>query len=585
MGFLAGIRTPIVAGVTILSVSLASAEPFSDVVADYERLTAELDPAERGRREGSPPKAWPDVTRSAVQNAAKAAAALRVRLKTSDGGSETSRRVLDALLEQRIGAGARDEARIPFTSDWGFQIEPVFAASQTRLRNRADAEAWIGRLDALPGYFATNIDNLRRGMATGYVAHRQPVANIIAQVREQVVDHPEDSPLYGPFETLPETFDTETASDLQKRGAEAVARALLAYEGLLRFLEYDYAPAARSQPALSSLPGGGAAYRALVARHTTRPDLAPEAVHRLGQSEVARIRIEMEGVIRESGFDGTFGEFLEFLRTDPGFYAETPDQLLAEAARLAKRLDALLPQYFNTLPRLPYGVSPVPMAIAPGYTTARYAPGDPEEGRAGAYLVNTYRLDQRPLYELPALTAHEAVPGHHLQIALAQELRDLPRFRRSYYATAFGEGWALYAERVAGEAGLYETPYEKFGALSYEMWRACRLVADTGLHWFGWPRERAEACFQQNTALTPLNITTEVTRYIGDPGQALGYKIGEITIRELRADAEAALGEAFDIRAFHDLVLAEGATPLDVLEDRVGAWIADQKTERDPPLE
>jgi uncharacterized protein (DUF885 family) len=239
---------------------------------------------------------------------------------------------------------------------------------------------------------------------------------------------------------------------------------------------------------------------------------------------------------------------------------------------MAKRLDAILPRYFGKLPRLPYGVEAVPAAIAPGYTTGRYADGDMDEGVAGTYWVNTYALDQRPLYELPALSAHEAVPGHHLQISLAQELVNVPDFRRSYYATAFGEGWGLYSEKLAGEAGFYRTPYERFGQLSYEMWRACRLVADTGLHYYGWSRAEAEACFIDNTALAPLNIQTEVTRYIGWPGQATAYKVGELKILALRAAAKDALGEDFDIRAFHDHLLGAGAMPLDALEARMTAW-------------
>ncbi|MEC7290390.1 MAG: DUF885 family protein, partial [Pseudomonadota bacterium] len=253
--------------------------------------------------------------------------------------------------------------------------------------------------------------------------------------------------------------------------------------------------------------------------------------------------------------------------------------LLEKASEMSKRLDAILPRYFGKLPRLPYGVEAVPPAIAPGYTTGRYSGGDAEKGIAGTYLVNTYALDQRPLYELPALSAHEAVPGHHLQIALAQELEDVPEFRKSYYATAFGEGWGLYAEKLAGEAGFYRTPYERFGQLSYEMWRACRLVADTGLHLYGWSREQAEACFNDNTALAPLNIQTEVTRYIGWPGQATAYKVGELKILELRAKAKTALGEAFDIRAYHDVVLGAGAMPLDALERRVDDWIEEHRAE------
>ncbi len=284
----------------------------------------------------------------------------------------------------------------------------------------------------------------------------------------------------------------------------------------------------------------------------------------------------MESIIAEVEFEGTFEEFIAFLRTDPQFYAQTPEELLEKASEMSKRLDAILPRYFGILPRLPYGVEAVPAAIAPGYTTGRYSGGDADKGIAGTYLVNTYALDQRPLYELPALSAHEAVPGHHLQIALAQELRNVPEFRKSYYATAFGEGWGLYAEKLAGEAGFYRTPYERFGQLSYEMWRACRLVADTGLHHYGWSREEAEACFNENTALAPLNIQTEVTRYIGWPGQATAYKVGELKILELRARAKEALGEAFDIRAFHDELLGAGAMPLDALDQRIQMWIETQ---------
>ena len=339
-----------------------------------------------------------------------------------------------------------------------------------------------------------------------------------------------------------------------------------------------YAPATRTGAGIAKLQGGQEAYAVHVAFHTAGAGYTPEDIHQLGQSEVARIRADMESIIEEVGFDGSFEDFVDFLRTDPQFYATSADELLEKAAEMSKRLDALLPRYFKTLPRLPYGVEAVPASIAPGYTTGRYSGGDAEKGIAGTYLVNTYALDQRPLYELPALSAHEAVPGHHLQIALAQELVDVPEFRRSYYATAFGEGWGLYAEKLAGEAGFYRTPYERFGQLSYEMWRACRLVADTGLHHYGWTRAQAEACFVENTALAPLNIQTEVTRYIGWPGQATAYKVGELKILELRATAKEALGESFEIREFHDVLLGAGAMPLDALEERINEWIAAETT-------
>lgn len=281
--------------------------------------------------------------------------------------------------------------------------------------------------------------------------------------------------------------------------------------------------------------------------------------------------------MKEAGWEGDLAGFIAMLRKEPGFYAESRQDLLEKASEIAKRIDDQLPAWFATLPRLPYGVRPVPREIEAAYTTGRYFQGSPELGVAGGYMVNTYALDQRPLYELPALTAHEAVPGHHLQIALSQELEGVPAFRREAGYSAFVEGWGLYSEKVAGEMGIYRTPYERFGQLSYEMWRACRLVADTGLHWKGWSVDQAKACFLENTALSPLNIDVEVARYVSWPGQALAYKVGELTYVRLRDKAKAALGERFDIRRFHDAVLLAGPLPMNVLEARVDAWIAAQK--------
>ena len=307
--------------------------------------------------------------------------------------------------------------------------------------------------------------------------------------------------------------------------------------------------------------------------HTTT-DLPPEEIHQIGLSEVARIRGEMVAIKDEVGFEGDLAAFIASLRADRKFHAQSREALLEKASEIAKRIDGELPAWFATLPRLPYGVRPVPAQIEAGYTTGRYLQGDPERGVAGTYLVNTSALDQRPLYELPALTLHEAVPGHHLQIALAQELEAVPDFRRQAGMSAFVEGWGLYAEKLGGEMGVYRDPYERFGRLSYEMWRACRLVADTGLHWKRWSLDQARACFAENTALSPLNIEVELARYVSWPGQALAYKVGELKIVELREQARAELGEAFDIRRFHDAVLLAGALPLDLLEARIEAWIA-----------
>jgi uncharacterized protein (DUF885 family) len=314
-----------------------------------------------------------------------------------------------------------------------------------------------------------------------------------------------------------------------------------------------------------------------VRRYTTL-DTTSDEIHRTGLSEVERISREMDAVMKEVGFAGDLFAFLERLRTDPRFYAKTPEELLKQAAWIAKRMDGALPSLFRRLPRQPYGVEPVPADIAPQYTAGRYVGAPLDSTRAGTYWVNTYALDSRPLYALEALTLHEAVPGHHLQIALARELEDIPPFRRQLYVDAFGEGWGLYAERLGLEAGFYTDPYGNFGRLTYEMWRACRLVVDTGLHARGWTRDRAIAYMAERTALSRHEVTTEVDRYISWPGQALAYKVGELKIRELRERAEEALGPRFDVRRFHDAVLANGAVTLDVLEEQIDAFVADSSS-------
>lgn len=546
------------------------------IVRDYETGIRALSPAVEARMEGRSPRRWPDVTPDHVASLARRAQNLKLRLNRVEDKTSPEWAILSHLFEGLITQDRFDTARIPFTGDWGFHAEPFYTASNLRLRNEDEAEAWLARLNDTPRYFNDNIANMKRGLRMGWTAHADPLGTTMDQIRQQIVGTPEDSALWRPFETLPETMAPETAEAIRTAGREAVMKAVAAYADLLAFMEQEYAPEAREDPGIASLPAGRAYYEAAIRHHTAGAGYTPEEIHALGRAEVERIREEMETIIEEIGYPGTFEDFLHFLRTDPQFYARSPEDLLEKASRISKRLDALLPEYFGMLPRLTYGVEPVPDAIAPGYTTGRYSSGDPEEGEPGTYLVNTYALDQRPLYELPALSAHEAVPGHHLQIALAQELEDAPRFRREYYATAFGEGWGLYAEKLAGEAGFYQTPYERFGALSYEMWRACRLVADTGMHWYGWSREEAERCFAENSALAPLNIQTEVTRYIGWPGQATAYKVGELKILELRAQARESLGDAFDIRVFHDVLLGEGSMPLDALERRIEIWIQQQ---------
>jgi uncharacterized protein (DUF885 family) len=361
---------------------------------------------------------------------------------------------------------------------------------------------------------------------------------------------------------------------LAAAGRAAVERAVVpGYAEFLRFMREEYVPAARATTGASDLPNGAEIYAQRVRFYTTLP-LTADEVHRTGLGEVARIRAEMEEVIRRTGFSGSFAEFLEFLRTDPRFYVDTPEALMERTSLVLKRMDGELPRLFGRLPRMPYGIKPIPDYIAPRTTTAYYSRPSGDGTRAGTYWLNTYDLRSRPTYEIEALSLHEAVPGHHLQIALQQEMEGQPQFRRFGGATAFVEGWALYAEKLGLEVGFYTDPYSDFGRLTYEMWRATRLVVDTGLHSKGWTRQQAIDYMAQNTGLTLLNITNEVDRYIAWPGQALAYKTGEMTISRLRAEAERTLGDRWDVRAFHDVVLGSGAVPLTVLETTVRAWIA-----------
>jgi uncharacterized protein (DUF885 family) len=571
----------------VILAGCASARPdpgaeFDALVADYEAFRLASNPISAGRKGDLDAAArWPDVSFEAVAARKQANAEFLARLQAIDAaalddGARVSYGVLDYLLRSAVELAPFEAERMPFTNDSGFYSYPASLGLSTQLRTVAEAEAWIARLVALPGHFEQQTAWLRRGLETGMVQPRYILPGVIDQVEQLASAKPEDSMFFAPLRTLPPGMPAEDQARLRAAALAAIEQQVLpAYRALLAFLRDEYLAAPRESVGISGVPGGRDYYRALVRYHTTR-DMTPEEVHQVGLAEVARIRGEMDAVIAETGFEGSFAEFLHYLRTEPKFYAQSEDELLKHAAWLAKRADDAMPRFFRRLPRLPYGVRPVPAAMAPGYTTGRYWPGNLDGGVAGGYMVNTYALDHRPLYELPSLTVHEAVPGHHHQGALARELEGVPDFRRETYITAFGEGWGLYTEFLAIDMGMYDTPYDHFGRLTFEMWRACRLVIDTGLHWFGWSVEQAEACLLENSALAPHNISTEVARYVSWPGQALAYKTGEILIRQLRADAEAALGEAFDIRAFHDHLLAEGAMSLSALEARMRAWIAEQ---------
>ncbi len=482
-------------------------------------------------------------------------------------------KLLGFVLRQKLLLAEFDTARLPFTNDSGFFNMMSYVSRQTKFKTIDDYEAYAARLSELPRYFEQHITNLRRGIATNYTASEQIVPGIINVVKGLANGEAEAHSFYAPFTKFPNSIPDAEQERLQTLGLQTMnGRVYPAYKKLLVFLEAEYAPAARTKVGIGSSEAGRDYYKALVKYFTTL-DMTPDEVHALGLSEVERIRGEMDEVIKQTEFEGSFKEFLAFLRTDEQFYAKSAEDLLKEAAWIAKRVDGQMPKYFGKLARLSYGVMAVPDEIAPNYTTGRYWGGNPAQGLAGNYVVNTYDLSQRPLYNLPALTLHEGVPGHHHQISLAQEMKNVPEFRRNLYPGAFGEGWGLYSEKLGVEMGIYRTPYENFGRLTYEMWRACRLVVDTGMHWKGWTREQAESCFLENSALSPHNIRTEVERYISWPGQALAYKIGELKILELRKRAEDRLGSDFDIRKFHDEVLGAGGIPLNILEERIDMWI------------
>ena len=494
------------------------------------------------------------------------------------GDKRLNYNLLGFVLKQRQRLMPFDQARIPFTNDSGFFNQMSYISRQTNFATIDDYEAYAARLSQLPFYFAQHKANMRRGITTNMTASAEIIPGIIEVVEKLGTGDAKNHSFFKPFMTFPDTISDEDQSRLTALGEAAITNSVLpAYQDLKDFLSTEYLPNARQTVGIGTTSEAREYYRALV-RYFTTLDLSPDEVHQIGLDEVARIRSEMDKIIIGLNFEGSFADFLNFLRTDPQFYATSEEQLLKEAAWIAKQLDGKMPEFFGTLPRLSYGVMAVPAEIASNYTTGRYWGGNPEQHRAGNYVVNTYDLKQRPLYNLPALTAHEGVPGHHHQIALGQELKNVSRFRQSLYPNAFGEGWGLYAEKLAGEMGIYKTPYEKFGQLTYEMWRACRLVVDTGMHWKGWTREQAEACFFENSALAPHNIKTEVERYISWPGQALAYKIGELKIIELRDRATKALGDKFDLRSFHDTVLKDGGMPLDLLEAKIDRWIFEENS-------
>ncbi|MCU8105250.1 DUF885 domain-containing protein [Shewanella sp. SM101] len=508
--------------------------------------------------------------------------AVLAQLKALDRGSlskedKINAQILEDQIQNDVDLYRFKDYYLPITAESGFHAY-ITSIAQGRFNTLEDYRNYIAKLNALPTYFAQQTHWLKQGLAEGITPPKVTLTGFEDSISAYIVPV-EKSSYFKPFTQYPSYFTEAQKTQLTQEGRALVEQKVLQlYQNFYDFMTKEYIPNARENIAASSLPNGAEFYENRVRYYTTL-NMTSTQVHELGVKEVQRIRQEMEQIIASVGFKGSFADFLHFLRTDPQFYTTSADQLLKEAAFIAKKADAMLPKYFGKLPRQPYGIAPVPAEIAPKYTTGRYS-GSNGDDEPGYYWVNTYALDKRPLYELEALTLHEAVPGHHLQISLNSELTSLPDFRRYGYISAFGEGWGLYCEYLGLEAGFYQDPYSNFGRLTYEMWRAARLVVDTGMHAQGWSRQQAIDFMASNTALSLHNVTTEIDRYISWPGQALSYKIGELTIKRLRTKAEQELGDKFDIRAFHDAVLENGSVPMSILEQQINDFIEAKKVAR-----
>ncbi|WBO23248.1 DUF885 domain-containing protein [Sphingomonas abietis] len=560
------IRIALVAA--LLAAAPACATPIDDVVAAYDALGQQTD-ADAGPQ-------WPDMSKAAADRRTATSIALKAKLDAlppSPAGSEAAltRRLLDWRLGIDIEGARWDEDRIPFDNGDGFFNTANYAAANTVIRSEADATAWIARIRAFPAYYAQETANMRRGLATGFIQPRPTAASVLAILRIASDQPASASPLLAPFKTLPSTIPTDRQAALRTDALAAVEQAVKpAQRQMVAFFADDYVPHARTTLGASSLPDGKA-YYAFTVRRSTTTDLTPDQIFALGEKEIARIHDEMEAQMRATGFTGTLPEFLVKLRTDKQFYAPDLETYIEKASEIGKRIDGLLPLWFGTLPRLPWTIRIKPPELEG--SSGGYNLGDPAKGVAGSVVVGRASFGD-PLFGLPAWILHEGVPGHHIQIALGQERTDLPAFRRRDEPTAFVEGWALYAEQLGQDMGVYRTPYEQFGRLSFDMWRACRLIMDVGIHMKGWSAEQAMRCLEDNTALPDRVVKGETQRYIAWPAQALAYKIGELQFLTERQRAEQVLGPRFDIRAFHDAVLDDGPMPLSVLHDQVSQWIA-----------
>lgn len=560
----------------------APAEDFQRIIDAHWQWSLEQDPQLRTRLgDSSDNDRWQDMSLGAhVARDARRADFLAQLAAIDVTALSEQDQLSHGMLLQRL-QGEREAQAL------GLHLMPInmrsgpqhlhTLAEQIDFRREQDYRAWLVRLQAFPELLLQYRELLQEGILQQRTQARIVMERVPAQIDRLLAGEPEDSPFYVPFHDAPPELSTAQVAELRRSAARTIHTqvnpALVEFRD---FLVSVYLPACRVEPGIGGLPDGAELYRHL-ARHFTTTDMTPEAIHETGKSEVTRLLAEMEELKDSVGFEGDLQAFNDFLRTDPQFYYETPEALFEGYLAVSKRLDPELVKLFGKLPRMPYGVRPIPHSIAPDTTTAYYSRPAANGTRAGFYYVNLYRPEVRPKYEMEVLSVHEAVPGHHLQIALAQELEGLPMFRSTGGETAFVEGWGLYSERLGYDMGLYTDPYSRYGQLTYDMWRAVRLVVDTGIHYFGWSREQAIGYFKAHAAKTEADIVNEIDRYIGWPGQALAYKIGQLKILELRERAERILGEGFDIRAFHDHLLSAGAIPLDALERRMDAWIGVQR--------
>ena len=521
---------------------------------------------------------WTDISLEAVERRQREEREFLRRLRLIDSGALTESDQLNydlfrRELENSVDGQQFNAHLMPISQRGGVQsLEST--AETVRLADMDDYEDWLARMAKVDAVIEQTMELMEEGRESGYMPPKILMERIPDQVSSQLVEDPEQSPFFAVFETLPDTIAAEDAERLQQMAKEIIDESIVpAYREFSNYFNDVYLPASRDSIGASGLPNGEAFYEYRTRVYTTTR-MTPDEIHRLGLNEVKRIRDEMQLVIDELEFDGSFQDFLQFLRTDPQFYYDTPEELFEGYLAVSKRIDPELVKVFGKLPRIPYGLRPIPDNIAPDTTTAYYYPPAADGSRPGYYYVNLYRPEVRPKYEMEVLSIHEAVPGHHLQIALQMELEDMPEFRKYSGFTAFTEGWGLYSERLGYDMGFYKDPYSHFGALTYDMWRAVRLVVDTGMHYKGWTRQQAIEFFMDNAAKTEQDIVNEIDRYISWPGQALAYKIGQLKMLELREKAEQALGDAFDIRAFHDALLGGGALPLEVLEMRMNRWLA-----------